>query len=81
MAGPFKDVVSTTLTLRNPTEKAVAFKVKTTAPRHYCVKPNNGLVPPNDCVKVDGKFVSLTLLLLFFYRSPLRSEMLFSIQS
>ncbi|XP_065065384.1 vesicle-associated membrane protein-associated protein B-like [Rhopilema esculentum] len=51
--GPFKDVVSTTLTLRNPTEKAVAFKVKTTAPRHYCVKPNNGLVPPNDFVKVD----------------------------
>lgn len=51
--GPFKDVVTTTLKLGNPTEKMVAFKVKTTAPRHYCVKPNSGLVKPNDSVNVD----------------------------
>ena len=47
--------MTTTLKLGNPTEKMVAFKVKTTAPRHYCVKPNSGLVKPNDSVNVDGK--------------------------
>lgn len=50
--GPFKDVVATTLTLTNPIAKPVAFKVKTTAPRHYCVKPNCGTVPPNESVNV-----------------------------
>jgi len=51
--GPFKDVVATTLTLKNPTDKAVTFKVKTTAPRHYCVKPNCGTVKARDKVIVD----------------------------
>ena len=57
--GPFKDVVATTLTLINPTTKPVAFKVKTTAPRHYCVKPNCGIVPANDNVHVGGKLILL----------------------
>ena len=55
IVGPFKDVVATTLTLKNPTDKAVTFKVKTTAPRHYCVKPNCGTVKARDKVIVDGK--------------------------
>lgn len=35
------------LTLSNPTDQRVAFKVKTTAPKKYCVKPSNGFVEPN----------------------------------
>ena len=58
MIGPFKDVVATTLKLGNPTDRRVAFKVKTTAPRHYCVKPNSGVVNPNDTVNVDGRLMS-----------------------
>ncbi|XP_053328818.1 vesicle-associated membrane protein-associated protein A-like [Spea bombifrons] len=38
--GPFTDVVTTNLKLRNPSERKVCFKVKTTAPRRYCVRPN-----------------------------------------
>merc|ERR1712137_1476371 len=38
-----------TLTLRHPgaTDEFLAFKVKTTQPRRYLVRPNQGLVAPN----------------------------------
>lgn len=36
--GPFDDYVTVSLTIRNPTEKRIAFKIKTTA-LCYCVKP------------------------------------------
>lgn len=39
-------VVTEYFTLYNPTEWTIAFKVKTTAPKRYCVRPNNGLVAP-----------------------------------
>lgn len=42
--GPFSEVVTSTLTLQNPTNDPVIFKVKTTAPKHYCVRPNSGLL-------------------------------------
>lgn len=42
--GPFTDVVTTNLKLKNPSDKKVCFKVKTTAPRRYCVRPNSGLI-------------------------------------
>lgn len=37
---------SCTIKLTNKTEKHVAFKVKTTSPKKYCVKPNVGIVLP-----------------------------------
>uniref|UniRef100_A0A8C2M6Z1 MSP domain-containing protein n=1 Tax=Cricetulus griseus TaxID=10029 RepID=A0A8C2M6Z1_CRIGR len=40
--GPFTDVVTTNLKLGNPTDRNVCFKVKTTALRRYCVRPNSG---------------------------------------
>ncbi|CAG2169179.1 unnamed protein product [Oppiella nova] len=43
-AGPFTDVVTSYLKLTNPCERRVCFKVKTTAPKRYCVRPNNGLI-------------------------------------
>ncbi|KAK7163805.1 hypothetical protein R3I93_007774 [Phoxinus phoxinus] len=44
--GPFTDVVTANLKLKNPSEKKVCFKVKTTAPRRYCVRPNSGIIEP-----------------------------------
>ncbi|KAJ4133394.1 phosphatidylinositol-binding protein scs2 [Fusarium equiseti] len=41
---PFTTEVSQTLTLRNPNPTPVAFKVKTTAPKQYCVRPNAGRI-------------------------------------
>lgn len=51
--GPFNDVVTSYLTLRNPSDRKVCFKVKTTAPRRYCVRPNSGLVDPSGTVNVS----------------------------
>ena len=51
-SGPFKDVVTTMLKLHNPSEKKVCFKVKTTAPKRYCVRPNCGLIEPQASVSV-----------------------------
>ncbi|KAK6017526.1 MSP domain protein, partial [Ostertagia ostertagi] len=47
ITGPFTDIVNANLQLKNPTEKHVCFKVKTTAPKQYCVRPNSGILPPN----------------------------------
>lgn len=41
-----KKSIPVALTLSNPTDQRVAFKVKTTAPKKYCVKPSNGFVEP-----------------------------------
>ena len=51
--GPFDDYVTVSLTIRNPTEKRVAFKIKTTAPKRYCVKPNSGVLDPEQTMKVN----------------------------
>ncbi|XP_022082336.1 vesicle-associated membrane protein-associated protein B-like [Acanthaster planci] len=51
--GPFTEVVSSELKLSNPSEKTVCFKIKTTAPRRYCVRPNSGIVQPKESVKVS----------------------------
>ncbi|XP_050954532.1 vesicle-associated membrane protein-associated protein A [Labeo rohita] len=51
--GPFTDVVTTNLKLRNPSDKRVCFKVKTTAPRRYCVRPNSGIVDPGATVTIS----------------------------
>ncbi|XP_061451304.1 vesicle-associated membrane protein-associated protein A isoform X1 [Rhineura floridana] len=51
--GPFTDVVTTNLKLRNPSDRKVCFKVKTTAPRRYCVRPNSGIIDPGSSVTVS----------------------------
>lgn len=51
--GPFTDVVTVNLTIQNPTNKKVAFKIKTTAPKKYCVKPNSGVLESNALMKVS----------------------------
>uniref|UniRef100_A0A0B6ZV22 MSP domain-containing protein n=1 Tax=Arion vulgaris TaxID=1028688 RepID=A0A0B6ZV22_9EUPU len=50
--GPFLDVVTADLKLTNPTDKRVCFKVKTTAPKRYCVRPNSGILEPQKSIAV-----------------------------
>lgn len=54
-SGPFTDVVTTNLKLGNPTDRNVCFKVKTTAPRRYCVRPNSGIIDAGTSINVSGK--------------------------
>uniref|UniRef100_A0A8V0YWP1 VAMP associated protein B and C n=1 Tax=Gallus gallus TaxID=9031 RepID=A0A8V0YWP1_CHICK len=53
--GPFTDVVTTNLKLGNPTDRNVCFKVKTTAPRRYCVRPNSGIIDAGTSINVSGQ--------------------------
>jgi len=41
------------LTVANPNDKPIIFKVKTTAPKLYCVRPNSGRVEPGEKVQVQ----------------------------
>lgn len=45
--GPFNVPVTSYMKLTNPSEKRVMFKIKTTAPKKYCVRPNSGFLEPN----------------------------------
>lgn len=60
--GPFKDVITSELVLANPSQKKVCFKVKTTAPKRYCVRPNSGILEAGGRVTVAGD-VSLLFML------------------
>ncbi|CAA9964326.1 hypothetical protein PTNB73_09499 [Pyrenophora teres f. teres] len=60
---PFQHEVSQTLRLRNPHSDPVAFKVKTTAPKQYCVRPNSGRIEP-------GKHVEVQILLQAMKEDP-----------
>ncbi|XP_041717427.1 vesicle-associated membrane protein-associated protein A isoform X3 [Coregonus clupeaformis] len=51
--GPFTNVVTTNLKLKNPSDRKVCFKVKTTAPRRYCVRPNSGMIESGATVTVS----------------------------
>lgn len=50
--GPFDKIVTSYLTLNNPSESKVCFKIKTTAPRRYCVRPNHGFVEAEKSVRI-----------------------------
>lgn len=50
--GPFHQAVSSVMTLTNPSERKVCFKIKTTAPKRYCVKPNSGVIDPSETVQI-----------------------------
>jgi len=50
---PFSKEVQQSLHLSNPHSDPVAFKVKTTAPKQYCVRPNSGRIDPGKSVEVQ----------------------------
>jgi len=55
--GPLTDAIKETLIIRNPTQLPIAFKVKTTAPKQYCVRPNSGRVEPGQELEVQGELI------------------------
>ncbi|CAI9571671.1 unnamed protein product [Staurois parvus] len=73
--GPFTDVVTTNLKLMNPTDKNVCFKVKTTAPRRYCVRPNSGVIEAGSSINVS------VMLQPFDYDPNEKSKHKFMVQS
>ncbi|KAF6714629.1 Vesicle-associated membrane protein-associated protein A [Oryzias melastigma] len=60
--GPFTDVVTTNLKLKNPSDRRVCFKVKTTAPRRYCVRPNSGVIDPGATVNISVMLQPLNMI-------------------
>ena len=44
VAGPTTEILTCQLKLTNPGDRRICYKVKTTAPKRYCVRPNNGIV-------------------------------------
>ncbi|XP_026097369.1 vesicle-associated membrane protein-associated protein A [Carassius auratus] len=73
--GPFTDVVTANLKLKNPSDRRVCFKVKTTAPRRYCVRPNSGVIDPGSTVTVS------VMLQPFEYDPNEKSKHKFMVQS
>ncbi|XP_059188313.1 vesicle-associated membrane protein-associated protein B-like isoform X2 [Centropristis striata] len=73
--GPFTDVVTATLKLTNPTDRNVCFKVKTTAPRRYCVRPNSGIIDAGSSINVS------VMLQPFDYDPNEKSKHKFMVQS
>ncbi|KAI9223114.1 PapD-like protein [Blastocladiella britannica] len=50
---PFTDGSTVALRLSNPTDSTIAYKVKTTAPKQYCVRPNCGNIGPNESIELS----------------------------
>ncbi|XP_058443732.1 vesicle-associated membrane protein/synaptobrevin-binding protein [Malaya genurostris] len=50
--GPFCTAVSSYMRLTNPTDHNILFKIKTTAPKKYCVRPNCGLLEPKNTIEI-----------------------------
>ncbi|CAO1636187.1 unnamed protein product [Parajaminaea phylloscopi] len=50
---PLTQLVKRSLQVSNPNQQPVAFKVKTTAPKQYCVRPNSGRIEPGETVEVQ----------------------------
>lgn len=50
--GPFNVPVTSYMKLSNPTDKKVLFKIKTTAPKKYCVRPNSGVLEPKGNLEI-----------------------------
>ncbi len=64
--GPFTQLVKEVLTVSNPSPVPVAFKVKTTAPKQYCVKPVLGRIEANQSVNVQGIYIWKIYFILSF---------------
>ncbi|KAF9421655.1 phosphatidylinositol-binding protein scs2 [Podila epigama] len=50
---PLTEAIKETLIIRNVSQLPIAFKVKTTAPKQYCVRPNAGRVEPGQELEVQ----------------------------
>ncbi|XP_057665641.1 vesicle-associated membrane protein-associated protein A-like [Diorhabda carinulata] len=51
--GYFSDSITVIMTLINPSAKRIMYKIKTTAPKKYCVRPNCGILNPNEISEIS----------------------------
>lgn len=56
----FEQGNTTYLKLTNPSNDTVLFKIKTTAPKKYCVRPNSGVLEPYSKVEIASKYLSFS---------------------
>jgi hypothetical protein len=54
--GPFSTATTSLLKLSNPTDRRICFKIKTTAPKRYCVRPNAGILDPGVSISIAVVF-------------------------
>jgi len=73
--GPFTSAVTSSMKLKNPSDKSVCFKIKTTAPRRYCVKPNSGVI------EAGGEMAVAVSLQPFDYDPTDKNKHKFMVQS
>lgn len=59
---PLTRLVKKVLIIKNSNNFSIAFKVKTTSPKLFCVRPNAGRIESNESVEVQGKIIDLFLL-------------------
>ena len=59
--GPFTGApIASYMKLTNPTNSSkVYFKIKTTAPKRYCVRPNSGLIRPKQVCEIAGMILDI----------------------
>ncbi|XP_034232664.1 vesicle-associated membrane protein-associated protein A-like [Thrips palmi] len=50
--GSFKSPITSYIKLTNPSDKTIGFKIKTTAPKKYCVRPNSGVLEPEEFTNI-----------------------------
>ncbi|CAG8708644.1 23736_t:CDS:2, partial [Gigaspora rosea] len=50
---PFTQPVKEILIIHNPNHEPVSFRIKTTAPKQYAVRPNMGRIEPNQKVEIQ----------------------------
>lgn len=58
------------MTLKNPSTQKIAFKIKTTAPKRYCVRPNCGELASKEKADISGIFHNNILIhigIFFFF--------------
>lgn len=73
--GPFCTAVSSFMRLSNPTDHVILFKIKTTAPKKYCVRPNCGILEPKDTIEIT------IVLQPFIFEAAEKNKHKFMVQS
>lgn len=63
------------MVLKNPIDKTIAFKIKTTAPKRYCVRPNCGELDPKEKAEISGKqYFHIFVKSFYFYTFNIKNE-------
>lgn len=61
--------------LTNPSTHKVYFKIKTTAPKRYCVRPNSGALKPKEKTEIAGNINFF--FILFEYGGKIKKKLFF----